>query len=67
MDDNREYQVAERFRRELNKGAERDRHAVRWQPAEGRAVQVEWISTDPDSPILDEPTRGIDVAAEFEN
>jgi putative multiple sugar transport system ATP-binding protein len=68
VDDNREYQVAERFRRELNIKAP-SVLSVTGKLSGGNQQKVvlsKWIFTDPDVLILDEPTRGIDVGAKYE-
>ena len=66
--DNEEYRGRQRVPQvDEHQGAERareDRQALGRQPAEGRAAQ--WIYSDPDVLILDEPTRGIDVGAKYE-
>lgn len=68
VDDNREYQVAEDFRRGLNIKAP-SVTTVTGTLSGGNQQKValaKWIFTDPDVLILDEPTRGIDVGAKYE-
>ncbi|MEO3745511.1 multiple monosaccharide ABC transporter ATP-binding protein [Plantactinospora sp. B5E13] len=68
VDDNREYQVADGFRRDLNIKAP-NVLSVTGNLSGGNQQKVvlsKWIFTDPDVLILDEPTRGIDVGAKYE-
>ena len=68
VDENREYQVAEEFRRDLNIKAP-SVSTVTGTLSGGNQQKValaKWIFTDPDVLILDEPTRGIDVGAKYE-
>ncbi|GAA5162499.1 sugar ABC transporter ATP-binding protein [Pseudonocardia eucalypti] len=68
VDDNEEYRVAERFRRDLNIKAPTVA-GVTGKLSGGNQQKVvlsKWIFTDPDVLILDEPTRGIDVGAKYE-
>ncbi|MGP4024319.1 multiple monosaccharide ABC transporter ATP-binding protein [Actinomadura sp. 3N407] len=68
VDDNREYEVAERYRKEMNIKA-----PSVLTPAgqlsggnQQKVVLSKWMFTDADVLILDEPTRGIDVGAKYE-
>lgn len=68
VDDNREFEVANRFRAELGIKAP-SVLATTGQLSGGNQQKVvlsKWILTDPDVLILDEPTRGIDVGAKYE-
>jgi putative multiple sugar transport system ATP-binding protein len=68
VDDNREFRVAEEFRRSMNIKAP-SVLAVTGKLSGGNQQKVvlsKWIFTDPDVLILDEPTRGIDVGAKYE-
>ncbi|TDD88511.1 sugar ABC transporter ATP-binding protein [Actinomadura darangshiensis] len=68
VDDNREYEVAEWFRKEMNIKAP-SVLSVTGQLSGGNQQKVvlsKWIFTDADVLILDEPTRGIDVGAKYE-
>ncbi|WP_433473521.1 multiple monosaccharide ABC transporter ATP-binding protein [Spirillospora sp. CA-142024] len=68
VDDNREYEVAERFRKEMNIKAP-SVMSVTGQLSGGNQQKVvlsKWMFTDADVLILDEPTRGIDVGAKYE-
>lgn len=68
VDDNREYQVANDYRRDLNIKA--PNVLVKTGKLSGgnqqKVVLSKWIYSDPDVLILDEPTRGIDVGAKYE-
>jgi putative multiple sugar transport system ATP-binding protein len=68
VDDNREYDVAAGFRRDLNIKA--PSVLVGTGKLSGgnqqKVVLSKWIFTNPDVLILDEPTRGIDVGAKYE-
>ncbi|MEU8801320.1 multiple monosaccharide ABC transporter ATP-binding protein [Spirillospora sp. NPDC048819] len=68
VDDNREFEVAERYRKEMNIKA-----PSVLTPAgqlsggnQQKVVLSKWMFTDADVLILDEPTRGIDVGAKYE-
>ncbi|MEO3824669.1 multiple monosaccharide ABC transporter ATP-binding protein [Actinomadura sp. B10D3] len=68
VDDNREYEVAEGFRKEMN-----IKTPNVLTPAgqlsggnQQKVVLSKWMFTDADVLILDEPTRGIDVGAKYE-
>ncbi len=68
LDLDREFQVAERYRRTLNVKT----HSVDLGVAtlsggnQQKVVLGKWMFTEPDVLILDEPTRGIDVGAKYE-
>jgi putative multiple sugar transport system ATP-binding protein len=68
VDDNREFDVAARYRQDLNIKA--PSVLVGAGKLSGgnqqKVVLSKWIFTDPDVLILDEPTRGIDVGAKYE-
>ena len=68
VDENEEYQVAGRFRREMNIKAPTVSTPVGTLSGgnQQKVVLSKWIFTDPDVLILDEPTRGIDVGAKYE-
>ncbi|WP_088290890.1 ATP-binding cassette domain-containing protein, partial [Kineosporia sp. A_224] len=68
VDDNREFEVANRFRAEMAIKAP-SVLSTTGQLSGGNQQKVvlsKWILTDPDVLILDEPTRGIDVGAKYE-
>ncbi len=68
VNDNREYEVAERFRKEMNIKTPSVLSPT-GQLSGGNQQKVvlsKWIFTDADVLILDEPTRGIDVGAKYE-
>ncbi len=68
VDDNKEYQVANDYRRDLNIKA--PNVLVKTGKLSGgnqqKVVLSKWIYSDPEVLILDEPTRGIDVGAKYE-
>ncbi|QPE03824.1 sugar ABC transporter ATP-binding protein [Microbacterium schleiferi] len=68
VNDNKEYQVANEYRRDLNIKA--PNVLVKTGKLSGgnqqKVVLSKWIYSDPDVLILDEPTRGIDVGAKYE-
>ncbi|MFJ1543292.1 multiple monosaccharide ABC transporter ATP-binding protein [Micromonospora chalcea] len=68
IDGNREIQVAERGRRDMNIKAPTVMSVVGKLSGgnQQKVVLAKWLFTDPDVLILDEPTRGIDVGAKFE-
>jgi putative multiple sugar transport system ATP-binding protein len=68
VDANQEIQVAEEFRRRLDiKSTSILQKVVNLSGGnQQKVVLSKWIFTDPDILILDEPTRGIDVAAKHE-
>jgi putative multiple sugar transport system ATP-binding protein len=68
VNDNEEFVVANRFRKDLNIKA--PSVLVKTGKLSGgnqqKVVLSKWIYSDPDVLILDEPTRGIDVGAKYE-
>lgn len=68
VDDNAEFVVANRFRKDMNIKA--PNVLVKTGKLSGgnqqKVVLSKWIYSDPDVLILDEPTRGIDVGAKYE-
>ncbi|MEO5921482.1 MAG: multiple monosaccharide ABC transporter ATP-binding protein, partial [Pseudolysinimonas sp.] len=68
VSDGKEFQVAERFRKEMNIKAP-SVMSVTGKLSGGNQQKVvlsKWINSAPDVLILDEPTRGIDVGAKYE-
>lgn len=68
VNDGKEFQVANRFRKELNIKAP-DVLVPAGKLSGGNQQKVvlsKWINSAPDVLILDEPTRGIDVGAKYE-
>ena len=68
VDANKEYDVAEGYRKSLNIKAP-SVASITGKLSGGNQQKVvlsKWIFTDPDVLILDEPTRGIDVGAKYE-
>jgi putative multiple sugar transport system ATP-binding protein len=63
-----EYEVAERYRKQLRTKASSVEEGVGKLSGgnQQKVVLAKWMFTDPDLLILDEPTRGIDVGAKFE-
>ncbi|MCT1479204.1 multiple monosaccharide ABC transporter ATP-binding protein [Microbacterium sp. p3-SID336] len=68
IDANRELQVAERYRAEMNIKSPTVLQLVGNLSGgnQQKVVLSKWMQTDPDVLILDEPTRGIDVGAKYE-
>jgi putative multiple sugar transport system ATP-binding protein len=68
VDENEEFVVAEKYRRDLNIKTPSVAAGVRKLSGgnQQKVVLGKWMFTDPQVLILDEPTRGIDVGAKFE-
>ncbi|WP_138415155.1 multiple monosaccharide ABC transporter ATP-binding protein [Sinomonas gamaensis] len=68
VDVNREYQVAEEYRKSLRtKTPSVDEGVAKLSGGnQQKVVLAKWMFTDPELLILDEPTRGIDVGAKYE-
>jgi putative multiple sugar transport system ATP-binding protein len=68
VDDLREHQIAEQYRKELRvKTPTVDEGVGKLSGGnQQKVVLAKWMFTDPDLLILDEPTRGIDVGAKTE-
>ena len=68
VDDNREYVVASEFRTSMNIKAPSVNSIVGKLSGgnQQKVVLSQWINTNPEVLILDEPTRGIDVGAKYE-
>ena len=68
IDDNKEIQEAENYRRKLNIKCSSilQKTGNLSGGNQQKVVLSKWIFTDPDILILDEPTRGIDVGAKYE-
>ncbi|MEA5456280.1 multiple monosaccharide ABC transporter ATP-binding protein [Sinomonas sp. JGH33] len=68
VDENREYQVAEEYRKSLRtKTPSVDEGVAKLSGGnQQKVVLAKWMFTDPELLILDEPTRGIDVGAKYE-
>ena len=68
VDDGKEFEVANRYRREMNIKAPSVLSVVGKLSGgnQQKVVLSKWIYADPDVLILDEPTRGIDVGAKYE-
>jgi putative multiple sugar transport system ATP-binding protein len=68
VDENEEFVVAEKYRRDLNIKTPSVAAGVRKLSGgnQQKVVLGKWMFTDPRVLILDEPTRGIDVGAKFE-
>lgn len=68
IDENKEIQVAEEYRKKLGiKSSSILQKAGNLSGGnQQKVVLSKWIFTDPDVLILDEPTRGIDVGAKYE-
>ncbi|MGL3151079.1 multiple monosaccharide ABC transporter ATP-binding protein [Microbacterium sp. A82] len=68
IDGNREIEVAEQYRRDLNIKSPTVAQIVGNLSGgnQQKVVLSKWLYTDPEVLILDEPTRGIDVGAKFE-
>ncbi|HWD62938.1 MAG TPA: multiple monosaccharide ABC transporter ATP-binding protein [Humibacter sp.] len=68
VDDLKEYEVAEQYRKLLRTKANTVDESVGKLSGgnQQKVVLAKWMFTDPDILILDEPTRGIDVGAKFE-
>jgi putative multiple sugar transport system ATP-binding protein len=68
VNDNREYAMAEQYRKSMNIKAP-SVESITGKLSGGNQQKVvlsKWIFSDPDVLILDEPTRGIDVGAKYE-
>ncbi len=68
VNDNREIQVSEEYRKKLNikSSSILQRTGNLSGGNQQKVVLSKWIFSDPDLLILDEPTRGIDVGAKYE-
>ncbi|BCT75337.1 xylose ABC transporter ATP-binding protein [Sinomonas cyclohexanicum] len=68
VDRNREYEVAEQYRKSLRtKTPSVDEGVAKLSGGnQQKVVLAKWMFTDPELLILDEPTRGIDVGAKYE-
>ncbi|MEJ3405590.1 multiple monosaccharide ABC transporter ATP-binding protein [Rathayibacter sp. YIM 133350] len=68
VDDEKEYAVAEEYRKSLRiKSPTVDMGVSKLSGGnQQKVVLAKWMFTDPDLLILDEPTRGIDVGAKYE-
>ena len=68
VDDNREFVVASEFRKSMNIKAPSVNSIVGKLSGgnQQKVVLSQWINTNPEVLILDEPTRGIDVGAKYE-
>ena len=68
VDENREYSMADEYRKSMNIKAP-SVYSITGKLSGGNQQKVvlsKWIFSDPDVLILDEPTRGIDVGAKYE-
>ena len=68
VDRNREFEVAEHYRKTLRTKTPSVEEGVNKLSGgnQQKVVLAKWMFTQPDLLILDEPTRGIDVGAKFE-
>ena len=68
VDVNKEYAVAEEYRKSLRTKTPSVEEGVAKLSGgnQQKVVLAKWMFTDPDVLILDEPTRGIDVGAKYE-
>src|SRR6478735_4868302 len=68
VDANKEYAVAEEYRKSLRTKTPSVEEGVAKLSGgnQQKVVLAKWMFTDPDLLILDEPTRGIDVGAKYE-
>ncbi|WP_033341969.1 multiple monosaccharide ABC transporter ATP-binding protein [Catenuloplanes japonicus] len=68
VNENKEFEVAERYRKDLNVKAPSVASVTGTLSGgnQQKVVLAKWIYSDPDVLILDEPTRGIDVGAKYE-
>lgn len=68
IDGNREVEVAEKYRKDLNIKSRTVAQLVGNLSGgnQQKVVLAKWLYTDPEVLILDEPTRGIDVGAKYE-